>query len=293
DVTLDGLETAVAPDSDDASALLAFFSNPARITLNWSFPKYSHFDPKILPYGDLHETNATAVEKSVGQTWSAPAIGQIVSGGGPYSGLLGSGFLPYAIQQQPNRQGVVAGTTFYILSARDGIVYSSMDVGSDGINETSNDCRLDANGCKQMKNALQNDPVATGPSDQRFITKALLGDLDGKVWRFDIALDGSSKPAIATKSKLYPNAPGNSDQPIFSAMTTVNVGPNQYIFFGTGSDLLPSTGASTVYHLIGINDNGNVPAPKTADQALAKTASLSVDEKVTAFPAVAGDIVFF
>jgi hypothetical protein len=294
DVTLDGLDTAVAPDRDDAAALLAFFSNPSRITLNWSFPKYSHFDPKIAPYGDLHATNATAVERTVGQTWSDPAVGQIVGGNGPYSVLLGSGFLPYATEQQDNRQGVVAGTTFYILNATDGTVYASMDVGSDGINETSNDCRLDAKGCKQMKNALQTDPVPTGAADQRFITQAYLGDLDGQVWRFDIALDGSSKPTIAAKIKLYPNTPGHSDQPIFGSMATVNVaGLNQYIFFGTGSDLLPSTDASTVYHLIGINDNGTVPAPKTVDQALAKTASLSADEKVTAFPAVAGDIVFF
>src|SRR5262249_51549795 len=154
------------------------------------------------------------------------------------------------------------------------------------LNETSSDCRLDARGCKQMKNALQTDPVATGLLDQRFITKAYVGDLDGNVWRFDISLDGSA-PAIGARTRIYPSAPGNSDQPIFSSMATMNVaGKNQYIFFGTGSDLLPSTDSSTAYHLIGINDNGTVPAPRTVDRALAKTASLSVDEKVTAFPAV-------
>ena len=38
-----------------------------------------------------------------------------------------------------------------------------------------------------MKNALQMDPVATGPSDSRFITKVYIGDLDGKIWRFNIS----------------------------------------------------------------------------------------------------------
>jgi hypothetical protein len=292
DVTLDGLDAAVEQDSNNTAALLSFFADPKRITLNWTFPRYSHFDPTILPFGDLHATNATALEKTVGQTWSDPAVGQIVSTSGPYSVLLGSGFLPYTTQQQANRGGIVAGTTFYVLSAKDGTAYASMDVGSDGLNENVDDCQTNANGCKQIKNALQTDPVATGPSDQRFITKAYLGDLDGSVWRFDIGLDGTFKPTLPTRTKIYPAAPGASDQPIFSSMATANIGGgNQYIFFGTGSDLLPSTDVSTVHHLIGINDNGTLPTPKPLDVALTKT--LGVDEKVTALPAVAGDIVFF
>jgi Tfp pilus tip-associated adhesin PilY1 len=294
DVTLDGLDAAVAPDGNDTSTLLAFFSSPSPITLNWSFPRYSHFDPASTartPFGDLH-ASATDLEKTVGQTWSAPAVGQIVSGAGPYSVLVGSGFLPFSIQQQ--RQVSSAGTTFYILNASDGSVYAAMDVGTDGLNENSDGCGVVANDCRQIKNALQADPVAAGASDQRFITRAYFGDLDGAVWRFDVILDGSSRPAIGAKTRLFPDGTGNGDQPIFGSMATVNIaGLNQYIFFGTGSDLLPSTGAATVYHLLGINDNGTVPAPRTFAVALAKTASLSVDEKVTALPAVAGDIVFF
>jgi Tfp pilus tip-associated adhesin PilY1 len=83
------------------------------------------------------------------------------------------------------------------------------------------------------------------------------------------------------------------DQPIFGSMASVNVGgANQYIFFGTGSDLLPSTGVETTYHLTGVLDHGG-SGSRTLDRALAKTAGRKTDEKVTAFPAVAGDIVFF
>ena len=177
-----------------------------------------------LPYGDLKPT-ATAVEKSVGQTWSDPAVGQVVSGAGPYSILLGSGFLPYATQQQANRGGAVAGTTFYILDAKTGAVYASANIGSDGVNETVNNCASNpaatGPGCKQIKNALQTDPVATGPSDQRYITKAYFGDLDGNVWRFSIGLDASLNPTISASNKLYA---AGSDQPIFNSMATVNVG---------------------------------------------------------------------
>lgn len=311
DVTLTGMEAAVAQDSDDATAMLSFFASPTAIRINWTFPSLASFDPTLsaaqhcdpvtgacdsLPYGDLKPT-ATAIEKSVGQTWSDPAVGQIVSSSGPYSILLGSGFLPYATQQQANRGGAVAGTTFYILDAKTGAVYASSDIGSDGVNETVNNCASNpaasGPGCKQIKNALQTDPVATGPSDQRFITKAYLGDLDGNVWRFSIGLNASLVPTVTVANKLYA---AGSDQPIFNSMATVNVGSvNQYVFFGTGSDLLPATDKNTINHLLGILDSGAATGTKSVDRSLAKSnsATVTVDERVTAFPAVAGDIVFF
>jgi Tfp pilus tip-associated adhesin PilY1 len=308
DVTMTGMEAAVAPDSDDQTAMLNFFASGSAIRVNWTFPRYSSFDPTAsapqhcdpvtdlcdsLKYGELKAT-ATAVEKSVGQTWSDPAVGQILGTGGPYSILLGSGFLPYATQVA-NRGGAVAGTTFYILNSKDGAVYASSNISSDGVNETVNNCQANPSatgpGCKKIKNALQTDPVATGPSDQRYITKAYLGDLDGNVWRFAIGLDAGLLPMISASNKLYS---AGSDQPIFNSMATVNVGSvNQYVFFGTGSDLLPGTDKNTVNHLLGILDTGAATGTKSVDRPLAKTNSLDIDERVTAFPAVAGDIVFF
>ena len=57
--------------------------------------------------------------------------------------------------------------------------------------------RAAVNDCRLLKNALQADPVATGPADSRYITKAYLGDLDGKIWRFDLGLNGSDVPVIS------------------------------------------------------------------------------------------------
>ena len=209
--------------------------------------------------------------------------------------LVGSGFLPYATEQQANRGGTKAGTTFYILDAKTGTVYTSKDVGNDGLNETgnsANNCRAAASGCVNIKNALQADPVSTGPASSRFITMAYTGDLDGNLWRFDIILNGSNAPLINATTKVY--AAGSS-QPIFASMATVNVGgTQQYVFFGTGSDLLGPTDKSTNYHLLGILDNG-ASGSKSLDKTLSKSNgnTITVDERVTAFPAVAGDIVFF
>ena len=91
---------------------------------------------------------------------------------------------------------------------------------------------------------IQADPVATGPPDSRFITKTYIGDLDGRVWRFDVAMNTSTSLPYIKTNPLQLHA-GGAAHPIFASMATVNVGTTQqYIFFGTGSDLLPSNGVT-------------------------------------------------
>ena len=298
DVTLADMASALGGSESDATAsvdqLLTYFSNPGRITLNWAFPSLTKFNPALPPYGDL-DASASAVEKTVGQTWSDPAVGQIVGPLGPYAVLLGSGFLPYSVQQQANRGGTVAGTTFYIVDAKTGNVLASKDIGSDGVNETNDNCATapenGAAGCQKSKNALMSDPVATGPTDSRYVTRTYIGDLDGNIWRFDFSLSGGVVGISAT-TKLFS---AGADQPIFNSMATVTVGTKQYVFVGTGSDLLPQTDKNTIYRLLGVLDNG-ATGSKTFEKLLQKTASgssITSDERVTAFPAVAGDIVFF
>jgi len=301
DLTLSGMAASVAPTDDTASTILSFFSVPTRIPVRWSYPLLSDFEPNCnnlgvgacttSPYGDLKST-ATAVEKTMGQTWSDPAIGQVMSPVSPYVMLTGSGYFPYSTQQQPNRGGTVAGTTFYMLKAEDGTLLDSKSVGSDGQYETQDNC-VTSNDCTQFKNALQSDPVATGPSDSRYITKSYIADLDGRIWRFDISLNSSNKPIFNSGTnpvKLYDDP---LKQPIFSSMATVNVGgTQQYIFAGTGNDLLPQNGVSQQYRLLGVLDNGG-SGTKTFEVDLNKVDGNNGDEKVTAFPAVAGDIVFF
>jgi hypothetical protein len=303
DVTLDDIALTVPSTSDDLNALLTYFNQPTRIPVAWTYPLLGNFDPKIstttMPYGDIASW-AQPLEKKVGQTWSDPAIGQIKSNTTSFVVLVGSGFLPYSTQQQANRGGLVAGTTFYMIRAYDGRLIDTRDAGNDGgPEETSapagDNCVL-ANNCSRMKNALQSDPVATGPADSRFISMAYIGDLDGRVWRFDFDLDTNVPPGPIFKSganptKLYEDTANH--QPIFSSMATVNVGGvHQYIFFGTGSDLLPSNGVSQAYKLVGVLDNG-ATGTVTFNPILLKVDGSGDDEKVTAFPAVAGDIVFF
>jgi hypothetical protein len=288
DVTLPNMAATVAPTSDTLSAVLSYFAVPTNVPFKWSFPAYSSFNVDEGEFGDLGAT-ATAVEKTVGETWSDPAVGQIQTASGRFVVLAGSGFLKHSVQQQANRGGTIAGTHFYVLDAETGLVLDSRSVGSDGLAETVSDC-VAVNDCTRLKNALQADPVATGPADSRYITKAYIGDLDGRLWRFDLQLDADDAPVIASApTKVYDAGAGH---PLFTSMATINVGSTkQYLFQGTGSELLPSNGVSQSYKLLVLLEGATEPL--TASIPLEITNSTGGEEKVSSFPAVAGDIVFF
>ncbi len=305
DVTLEDMEDIVTRTDDDAADVLKYFETASSVPFVWSFPRYSMFDAELgcnasttlctgasahLVYGEL-SADASAAEKSIGETWSDPAVGQIETSSGPYSILTGSGFYKKSLQAS-YRNNAAAGTTFYILHAASGDVLASKDVGNDSKAETgtaADSCDA-ANDCSKLKNALQADPVATGPAASRFITKAYIGDLDGRLWRFDISLGDGDEPEIATPVKLYD---AGEKHPMFTSMATVNVGTTQqYLFQGTGSEFLPADGVAEQYKLLVVLDGGTI-GTKKAEILLEKTDSTGNDEKVTSFPAVAGDIVFF
>jgi Tfp pilus tip-associated adhesin PilY1 len=291
DATLDGMGATVSPDSDNVPSLLSYFNSTSRIPFLWSFPRYSIFDVTLSQYGDV-SASATAHEKSVGQTWSDPAVGQVKTNLSKYTVIAGSGFFPRSAETGAHRGGASAGRSLYLLNAEDGTVFDRKEAtpSNDGLAETDDNCVAAAYGCTKMKNALQADPVATGPADSRFIGTTYIGDLDGNVWRFDIDLDSSNNPRFPSEPiKL---ATIGADQPIFASMATVSVGPKQYLFFGTGSDLLPTVGQNTTFKLVGVVDNGG-SGTITFQHTLATVDGIGDDEVVSSFPAVAGDIVFF
>ncbi|MGE5198242.1 MAG: PilC/PilY family type IV pilus protein, partial [Rhodospirillaceae bacterium] len=302
DVSLTDLAAAAPPESDDTSSLLTFFSQPDRIPFVWSFPARGDFDATILPYGDI-AASAQTVAKTVGETWSDPAVGQVQNSSSEWIAVVGSGFFARSRELAPNRGGTKAGTTFYVLKMTDGTLLKSVDVGSDnvaeavyldvnkdGVAELIDTCSL-ANDCRRIKNALQADPVATGPPNTRYITKAYIGDLDGRVWRFDMRLDASGNAEFASAPiKLFDA--GNT-HPIFASMASVNVGGSQdYLFFASGSDSLPSNGVSQSYKLFGVLDSSGTGIQKFA-VPLEAVDGAAGDEKPSTFPAVAGEIIFF
>lgn len=269
------------PESDDLNAVLSTFSLPSVIPLVWSFPRYQIFDHTIsttvTPWGDLG-AGATAAEKTVGQTWSDPAVGQAFDGTGKYTMVVGSGYLGIPTEQQGVRGGVRAGTSLYLLDVETGSVFSSRDVGDDA-------------GKNTLKNALQGDPTALGPTDTRFINQAYIGDTEGNPWRFNFSLSGST-PTLNAPVRIYD---AKKEHPIYTSLALVNVGgSSQYIFFSTGMDIMPTVKKLAKFLLIGVLDNGGSgEGTKKFEIALDKADNKNGDQRPTAAPAVAGDVVFF
>jgi Tfp pilus tip-associated adhesin PilY1 len=307
DVTEAGM--GVAPEQDDLAAveaLLDRFDAPNEsIEFKWAFPNYNSFDPSLYEaitvsdatsggqvriYGDLRAT-ATPAERTVGFTWSDPAVGPLNRDRTVNAVITGSGYFNREIELHPdlNRGGTRAGSTFYLIDVEDGTLIGNpsgstcpttngvgcLDVGDIGGN---------------MKNALQADPSAAGEVGLPVVTKAYIGDLDGKYWRLNFEETGT-----IAKSQMV-----DAGQPIFSSSALLFVGSsNVFMFFSTGSDLLPSTSpqGTGTFKLFGVQDN--YPAPSATVkftrnlQQVLNVGGVAHGERPSTAPSVAGDIVFF
>jgi Tfp pilus tip-associated adhesin PilY1 len=305
----------VAPELDDQSALdalLAQFDSPNEsIQFKWAFPNYASFDPAytatfavtdgtpggtVKLFGDLRQS-ASDAEKTVGYTWSVPAVGPLEQSRTTNAVIVGSGYFPNIESLIPSRgtNAPRAGNALYLLDADTGLPLG---------NPSGSTCPVVASGsgsgmgCVSVgdvasngrKNALQADPTAAGAAESPVVSKAYLGDVDGQYWRFDIMRSGaiSAVKMIDTGQPIY-----NSSALLFAGSLDV------YMFFATGSDLLPSNapGGTGTFKLFGVVDNGAAAGGRQEFAldlaAVSDAGGLTMGERPTATPSVAGDIVFY
>lgn len=272
----------VSPTSDSVEAVLQAFSDPGVIPFVWSYPEMSTFDynwsSADMPYGDI-KASASREAKQVGQTWSTPSVGQIGDESSPWVVLVGSGYLPPDVQSQANRGNVRAGTTFYVLDAATGRLLASHDVGDDSNRDS-------------LKNALVADPSTAGASESRFMDRAYIGDLEGKLWRYRLS-NSSGTVRLTSQTRIYDAAEWN---PFYQSMAVMPDGAGgHYIFAATGSDVLPWTLNKKIQHfgILGVQDSGGNSASRKFEIKLDKADSAGADERPTANPSVAGGVVFF
>src|SRR5262249_41036311 len=255
DVTEAGM--GVAQDADGltaVSAMLQKFDSPNEsIVFKWAYPNYSSFDPtytatftvtdgtpggKFKLYGDLKAT-ASYAEKSVGLTWSDPAVGTLNTSRTVTAVIVGSGYFPDIEGSIPNRGpgAPKAGNALYLLNVDTGTLIGNPSGSScplvSGGSGSGTGCvnvgDLIANG---RKNALQADPTAAGDNGSIVVNRAYVGDIDGKYWRFAFTPAG-----VITAIQMIDTA-----QPIYASSALLFVGSvDVYTFFSTGSDILPVT----------------------------------------------------
>ena len=313
DVTEAGM--GVDPSLDDlgtVNTLLGRFDSPNEsIVFKWAFPNYNSFDPtysatftvtdgtpggRVRMYGDL-KASAPFAEKTVGFTWSDPAVGSLDAARDATAVIVGSGYFPDIEALIPGRgpSAPKAGNAMYLLDVDTGLLLG---------NEMATACPTISNGSGSgsgcvivgdrtgdgRKNALQADPTAAGESGSVAVSKAYLGDIDGTYWRFNFNADG----VINVNQMVY------TGQPIYASSALLFVGTTDvYMFFATGSDLLASNapGGTGTFKLYGLKDNAPASGATTkfAHDLVRVTDSsgLATGERPSTSPSVAGDIVFY
>ncbi len=313
DVTEAGM--GVDPSLGDLSAvnsLLAQFDAPNEsIVFKWAFPNYDSFDPtysatftvydgtpggKQRLYGDL-KASAPFAEKTVGFTWSDPAVGSLDATRDTTAVIVGSGYFPDIEALIPGRgpSAPKAGNAMYLLDVDTGLLLG---------NEGATSCAVVSSGSGSgagcviigdrtgdgRKNALQADPTAAGESGSVAVSKAYLGDIDGSYWRFSFTPDGT----ITANQMVY------TGQPVYASSALLFVGTTDvYMFFATGSDLLASNapGGTGTFKLYGLKDNRPAAGATTkfaVDLAtVTNSGGLATGERPSTSPSVAGDIVFY
>ena len=307
DVTEAGM--GVAPDQGsltDVQSVLQTFDMPNEsIQFLWAFPNYNSFDPtisasiavadstpggRVKVYGDL-KASATYVEKTVGFTWSDPAVGPLNQTRTTNVVMVGSGYYP-AIETSASllrgSTAPAAGRAFYLLKVEDGTL-----LGNPAGTSCSGTGCLDVGDATTpgIKNALQADPSAAGDNGVPIVEKAYMGDLDGTYWRFNFDDTGA-----ISKSEMKVTG-----QPIFGSSALLFIGSaDVYMFFATGSDLLPTTSpyGTGTFKFYALKDNA--PAGGGATEkftySLATVTNVGGNangERASTAPSVAGDIVFF
>lgn len=317
DVTEAGMN--VSPELDGLSTvdlLLAQFDSPNEsITFKWSFPNYSSFNPtytgtftvtdgtpggRVKIYGDL-KSSATFAEKTVGYSWSDPAVGTLTADRSITAVISGSGYFPAIESSLPGRGATAprAGSAMYLIDAATGNLIGNASGASCPTlasgSGTAAGCALLDDAANGRKNALQADPTAAGASGAYTVNRAYIGDLDGQYWKFSFDEFGSiSARAMAA----------STNQPIYASSALLFVGSaDVYMFFATGSDLLPSSapGGTGTFRLFGLKDTGS-SASVNFTKSLGAVSNvvnttypggLASGERASTAPSVAGDIVFY
>jgi Tfp pilus tip-associated adhesin PilY1 len=313
DVTSAGM--GVAPASDDigaVNAMLARFDAPDEsIQFKWAFPNYSSFDPaytgaftvfdgtpggRVKVYGDLKST-ASLAEQTVGYTWSDPAVGALNATRTTNAVIVGSGYFPDIEDALPGRGATAprAGGAMYLIDADTGELIGNPGGGScptitSGSGSGSGCVIIGDIAGNGVKNALQADPTAAGATGTYTVNRAYIGDLDGRYWKFGFTDTGT----------ISVNMMANTGQPIYASSALLFIGSaDVYMFFATGSDLLPSSapGGTGTFKLYGLKDQGTSSLTKFAEDLapVSNTAAsgLATGERPSTAPSVAGDIVFY
>jgi type IV pilus assembly protein PilY1 len=183
----------------------------------------------------------TAGFGEIGQTWSAPQIGKIAYGGGTSVAFISGGY-----DSNQDNLPVTA------LDARGRAIYV-INISTGGLIWSYSNAKN-----AEMKYCIPSDIARVDTDGNGMIDRLYVGDIGGRVWRFDI---GSSNVNSWTAKNIFNANPGASDKRKIFYPPDVTLekdsGNYEMVFFGTGDREHPKA-TNNVNRLYAVKDKYTV-----------------------------------
>lgn len=184
---------------------------------------------------------ASASYANLGYTYGVPLIVQLNTAGNPWAAIIGNGY-----NNTGNGHGVI-----YVINIADGTLIKAIDTGSGTLASPSG-----------LATPAAIDIDTNGTADRLYA-----GDIDGKLWKFDIS---SADTALWTASLLYTTSPAQAIT-MAPAVATHTAG-GYMVTFGTGRMFTTGTGSdfddTSVHYVYGVWDGAPVANAAMLTQTL-------------------------
>jgi hypothetical protein len=235
-------------------------------------------------------TSGQATNKTMGETWSVPAIGKVNdSGTARWVAFMGSGY-----DNDPAAN--VAGTYFYVVRVDTGAILRTQaitQVNTATLSGARNPYRY-----TNIQAAIVASPTAIDTDSNGFVNSVYVGDLDGRLYRMDVTSTNSSQWTLAAIYTDYLYYPIITKPAVW--LDPYDGSPAPRIYFGTGGD--DGAPADRDYAFLCLIDNGGnsvatewyLGTPAVLNlSASYDVGDLGLGSKVWADPVIADQVVYF
>jgi len=232
----------------------------------------------------LWEVNDSA---TMGETWSVPAFGQVLSGSTYYwVAFVGSGY--------DRDSGKTIGNRFYIIRLDTGAILKTLTVTADVDTSKSAKC---PSPYTNIQVTVPGSPTAVDINGDGRTDYVYFGDLDGRLYRLPLTSSNSSNwtlTAIYTDRLYYPII----TKPAVVLDPTTGSTP-LHILFGTGGD--DSAPTDRYYAFVAMTDTGSSAALEwfigdptaTGLSSTKDVGTMATGEKVWSDPVISDKIVYY
>jgi type IV pilus assembly protein PilY1 len=178
-------------------------------------------------------TTYTTDYQKLGQTWSSPVIGKIAYGAGEkWVAFIGGG---YSTKQDtdPVTASDTEGMAVYVVDVLTGSLVKRFSI--------------DDSGYSDMTYSIASEISKVDTDGNGYVDRLYVGDLGGRIWRFDIGNSDVNQWTGTIIFKSNPTPPGANDRrkifyPPDVTLERDAAGPYEMVFFGTGDREAPKEG---------------------------------------------------